>query len=356
MPTFGRKIHKKIAAAILAAILCAFASCSPQYRRFEASFVDVFDTYAQVIAYAPSQKEFDSFAEALRLRLEDLHRKFDIYNNYSGLANLKAVNDSAGIAPVAVDSDIMALLRFGKQAYEETDGAVNVALGPVLKIWHEYREKGLENPQAAELPPMELLEEAKPLCDIEGLILDEAAGTAYFAEKGMSLDVGALAKGFAAGIIAQEAQNAGMKSALINLGGNIVAVGGPLSGGRDSWLVGVQDPENAETGEQNILHSVPAKDAAVVTSGDYQRFYTVGGTRFNHIVDPETLMPASRHAAITVIAKDPATADMLSTCLFILPEEQGRAILERIGGEALWVGHDGATAMTEGYAQLTVEN
>jgi thiamine biosynthesis lipoprotein len=340
----------------LAAILCALASCSPQYRRFEASFVDVFDTYAQVIVYARSQKEFDSFAEALRLRLEDLHRKYDIYNDYSGINNLKTVNDSAGIAPVAVDSDVMALLKFGKRAYEDTGGAVNVALGPVLKIWHDYREKGLENPQAAELPPMNLLEEAKPLCDIGGLILDEAAGTAYLAEKGMSLDVGALAKGFAAKTIAGEARSAGVSSALINLGGNIVAVGAPMSGGRDSWLVGVQDPENAETGEQNILHSVPAKDAAVVTSGDYQRFYTVDGVRFNHIVDPVTLMPASRHAAVTVIAQDPATADMLSTCLFILPEEQGRAMLEKIGGEALWVGHDGGMTMTEGYAQVTVGN
>jgi thiamine biosynthesis lipoprotein len=111
----------------------------------------------------------------------------------------------------------------------------------------------------------------------------------------------------------------------------------------------VQNPETRETGEQNIIGSVYARDAAVVTSGDYQRFYTVGGKRYNHIIDPETLMPASRFAAVTVIAEEPATADMLSTCLFILPEEQGRAILQKIGGEALWFGRDDSMTLTEGF-------
>jgi thiamine biosynthesis lipoprotein len=351
MPSINRKIHKKIIVAVLAAILCLLASCSPGYRRFEASFVDVFDTYSRIIGYARSQKEFDGYAEALRARLEDLHRKYDIYNSYSGLNNLKTVNDSAGISPVAVDADIMALLKFGKEAYEKTDGAVNIALGPVLKIWHEYRENGLENPETAALPPIKLLRDAKPLCDIGGLVLNENAGTAYLAQKGMSLDIGAIAKGFAARIIAGEAKSAGLTSALIDLGGNIVAVGGPLSGGRESWRVGVQDPES--NGEQSIIGSVDAKDAAVVTSGDYQRFYTVGGKTYNHIIDPETLMPTSRFAAVTVVAKDPATADMLSTCLFILPEEQGRAILQKTGGEALWISHDGGMTMT---GQLTVHN
>jgi thiamine biosynthesis lipoprotein len=125
-----------------------------------------------------------------------------------------------------------------------------------------------------------------------------------------------------------------------------------MSGENGSWRVGVQDPENIETGGQNIVGSVYAKDIAVVTSGDYQRFYTVGGQRLNHIIDPETLMPASRYAAVTVIAKDPAIADMLSTCLFILPEEEGRAILEKHGGEALWIGHDGGAVKTDGFAVI----
>jgi thiamine biosynthesis lipoprotein len=350
MPSINRKIHKKIALAALAVILCAAASCSPKFKRFEASFVDVFDTYARIIGYAHSQDEFNGYAGALRSRLEDLHRKFDIYNSYSGLNNIKTINESAGISPVAVDTDIMALLKLGKEAHEQTGGAVNIALGPVLKIWHDYRENGLENPGTAALPPMELLREAKALCDIGGLVLDESAGTAYLAQKGMSLDIGALAKGFAARIIAEEAKSAGLASALIDLGGNIVAVGGPLSGERESWRVGMQDPESK--GEQKIIGSVYIKDAAVVTSGDYQRFYTVDGKAYNHIIDPETLMPASRFAAVTVIADDPATADMLSTCLFILPEEQGRAILEETGGEALWIGHDGGRMMTE---QFTID-
>ncbi len=342
------KALKKILCAALA--LTALAACARGPQLYASAFFGVFDSYVSVKSYAGSQEEFDLYAGIIQSRLTELHKKYDIYNNYSGVNNLKTINDSAGLAPVAIDADTMALLKFSKLAYDETDGAVNIALGPVLKIWRDYRERGLENPETAELPPLELLLEARALCGIDALVLDETESTAFLAEPGMSLDVGALAKGFAAGIAVEEARAAGMSSAIIDAGGSIIAVGMPLGGVRDVWSVGVRDPESPES----LADTIYTTDAAIVTSGDYQRFYTVAGKKYNHVIDPETLMPAERHAAVTVVAKDSAAADMLSTCLFVLPAEQGRAILERYGAEALWIDHGGGKTATEGYKALSV--
>ncbi len=344
----GRAI-KIIKLLCTALALAALAACARGPQLYSATIFDLFDSYVSVKIYAASQEEFDSHTGIIRNRMEELHKKYDIYNNYSGVNNLKTVNDNAGLAPVQIDVDVMALLKFGKLAYEETGGAVNIALGPVLKIWHDYRDRGLDNPEAAELPPLDLLLEAKALCGIDGLILDEEKSTAFLTTPGMSLDVGALAKGFAAGIAVEDAKAAGMSSAIIDAGGNIIAVGAPLGGPRDMWSVGVRDPESPAS----LADTIYLSDSAVVTSGDYQRFYTVAGREYNHIIDPETLMPAEIHAAVTVVAEDSALADMLSTCLFVLPVEQGRAILERYGGEALWIAHDGGKTATERYGAMS---
>ncbi len=110
--------------------------------------------------------------------------------------------------------------------------------------------------------------------------------------------------------------------------------------GEDTWSVGVQDPQNA--GGLTILDTLHINSGSVVTSGSYQRFYTVNGKSYNHIIDPETLMPAERYAAVTVIADDAAVADMLSTALFILPKEQGEALLKKHAAEAIWIAPGGA--------------
>ena len=99
-------------------------------------------------------------------QLTKYHRLFDIYNSYEGVNNLKTINDHAGIAPVKVDQEIIALLLFAKEQYFATGGVLNIAFGPVLKIWHDYRTKGILDPLAAEVPPRQLLEEAATVyCD-----------------------------------------------------------------------------------------------------------------------------------------------------------------------------------------------
>lgn len=315
----------------------------------------VFDTDTVVIGYTETQGEFARYTEIMREELLRLHRLYDIYNDYDGINNLKTVNDNAGIAPVKVDADIIELLELAKRAYADTGGAVNVAFGPVLKIWHDYRGEGIEDAANAKLPPMEALRDAALNTDIGDLVIDGKNGTVFLQKAGMRLDVGAVAKGYAAEKAALAAKEKGMVSALLNVGGNIIAVGKPLDGKRDRWGVGIQDPQKDYDGVSNIVDTVFLNDAAAVTSGSYQRYYMVDGKLYNHIIDPATLMPAGRYGSVTVIHESSALADILSTAVFILSEEQGEKLLDEYGASALWIYFDGSMKITDSYADVSKE-
>lgn len=345
---------KRISA--VTAILILFTACSPattdKYERYQSEFYDVFDTYTIVLGYARDEEEFKTFADTIYREMYRLHELFDIYNDYKGINNLKTVNDNAGVAPVEVDPSVIELLLNARLAYAESGGTVNVAMGSVLRIWHDYRERGIADPDSAQLPPMDILEEAQKHTDIDSMIIDETASTVFIKDPQMSLDVGALAKGFAVQKAIEAAKKAGLKSGFISSGGNVVTAGVPMDG-RISWSVGIQNPELNSDGSQQLYDTVYVSDKAVVSSGDYQRFYMVGGKAYHHIIDPETLFPADRFSAVSVIHPDSATADMLSTTLFILPYEQGLVLIQNYGADAIWISHDNTVHVTDGYKAVS---
>ena len=342
----GMKKSLKLLAAVM--VLLLLAGCGPKEKRYETSFIGPFDTFTAIVGYAADEETFSVAADIFREELEICHELFDIYNDYDGVSNLKTVNDNAGVAPVAVDGRIIDLLLFAKETYALTDGRVNAAMGSVLVLWHDTRTAGIANPENAVIPPMEELQKAAQHTDIEKLIIDEAAGTVYLNDPAMRLDVGAIAKGFAV----QRAcdlvrQQTGVRM-LVSVGGNVCAVGNKEADGAP-WTVGLQDPY----GGSEYLHKVRAADTvSVVTSGNYQRYYIVDGIVYHHIIDPETLMPANYFDAVTVMCDDSALGDALSTALFNLPLEEGRALVESVpAAEAMWV-KDGQRYYSEGFSSL----
>ena len=335
----------------LAALLAAQSACYGGYRKYSAGFFDYFDTYTNIIAYARSQAEFETAAKAVLTLIENDGKLFDIYNDYAGINNIKTINDNAGLAPVPVDAAILDLLEFSAEAYGITGGKVNAAMGPVLRVWHEYRIQGMGDTSNARLPPMETLRKLLEDTGIENLIIDRQAGTAFLARPGMSLDVGALAKGFTLRRALEAAREAGLESALINIGGEIAALGSPMDS-RDHWAVGVQDPFG-EDGARGIMDTVHISGMALASSGDYQRFYTVEGVNYGHIIDPETLMPATRFTQVTVLHPDAGMAEILSTAIFILPLDEGRDLLRQNGADGLWITPDGSVEATPGFAAVS---
>ena len=325
-----------------------------EYSKFNESFFDTFDTLTQVVGYTKSEQEFQVYVQKIHGRFQELHRYYDIYNNYEGLNNVKTINDNAGIKPVKVDQEIIDLILFAKEWYKQTEGKTNIAMGAVLEIWHEYREKGMDDPQNAKLPPMEVLQNAVAHTDMDKIIVDTENSTVYLADQWMSLNVGAIAKGYATEIVAKEIMAEGFTSGIISAGGNIRVLGKPLDGIRERWGVGIQNPDKLiVSDEQNMLDTIFLNNASVVSSGDYQRYYFVDGKAIHHLIDPQTLMPGEYYRAVTVVAKDSGIADLLSTEVFLLPYEQSRKLVENFeGAEAIWVMADGTIESTDGMKKI----
>jgi thiamine biosynthesis lipoprotein len=340
---------------LIAAVCCAgffFILRNPGYHVFETQFYGTFDTVVVIRGYAKNEAAFIRGAEAARLRMEELHRLYDIYNAYEGVNNLRTVNQNAGIAPVGVSRDIIDMLLLAREGYELSNGAVNVAMGSVLRIWHEYREAGLKNPDSAALPDMGKLTAASGITDINDMVIDEENAAVFLRKPGMSLDVGSVAKAYAAGLALAAAEEAGLTSVLINAGGNIAASGPPLDG-RGFWSVGVQRPELPADGVSAVIDTVSLRHMTLSCSGGYQRYYTVGGADYNHIIDPATLMPASRYKKVAVAHENAGLADMLSTALFILPFDEGHMLAKSLNAAALWVDNDGGWRYTPEYGRIS---
>lgn len=346
---------KKLAAALLLAVL-AFALVLPsqaEMNRYSSVFMDTFDTVISLIGYAESQEEYNKWSNAVHDQYVYMHKLFDTYNSYEdeGIVSVYTLNQRAAQEPIAVDPILYNLLKFAKSHYELCQGQTNVALGSVLSIWHNYREAGLNDPEHAQLPPMDELEAALAHTDINNLILDDAKMTVFFADPEMKLDVGAVAKGYATEIIAQMLLSGDMKSFIISAGGN-VRLGRPPQDGRRCWGVGIQDPDGAVLGLSDIVETLYISKLSVVTSGDYQRFYTVDGKNYHHLIDPDTLMPGEHFRSVSIITADSGYADMLSTAAYLMPYEESRAFVESLDGvEAIWLFPDGTKTMTDGAAK-----
>ena len=329
----------------LLAVCLLLCGCTPVMqaapRQYTATFLTLFDTVTTVMGPGETEEAFQVKAQAIHDELETYHRLFDIYNEYEGIVNLKTINDGAGGAAMTADKAIIDLLLDCKAYYELTNGRVNAAMGSVLQLWHEARNEGIRDPRNARLPDEEALKQASLHTDLDCVIIDEGACTVQITDPELRLDVGAIAKGWATQRVAESAPS-GM---LISVGGNVCATGPKAAD--TPWVIGIQDPE----GEGN-LHTVYLKEGSVVTSGDYQRTYTVAGKAYHHIIDPDTRMPGTRWRSVTVICPDSALADALSTALFLLPLEEGQALAENCQVRVFWVDAQGKEYMTSGFEEI----
>ena len=322
---------------------CSVGKNEPERKKYNASFLTLFDTVTVITGYAESEEAFTETAQALHDDLLYYHQLFDIYNDYEGVNNLKTINDNAGIAPVQVDPAVIDLLMDCRSYYEATNGKVNVAMGSVLQLWHVARNDGLDDPANAYLPDPAQLEAAMEHTSFQNVIIDREDFTVYLADPEMRLDVGAVAKGWSVQRVCENAP----EGLLLSVGGNVCATG-PKDDNGTPWVIGVQDPD----GGDSYLHTLYLSRGSMVTSGDYQRAYVVDGKLYHHIIDPETLYPSTYWRSVTISCADSGLADALSTALFVLPQEEGQALLDTFGAEAMWVAADGSICYSTGFQEL----
>lgn len=338
-------MRRLIALTIVCLLLsgCAAGAATPEQKMYTATFLTVFDTVTTIKGPSENEAEFKDTVQSIHDELLRYHKLFDIYNGYEGLNNLKTVNDAAGQDSVVVDQAIIDLLLDCKAYHEATNGRVNAAMGAILRLWHEARNDSINTPQNAYLPDAIELQEAAKHCDFNRVIIDEEASTVFLSDPAMSLDVGAIAKGWSVERVSRNAPSGWM----LSVGGNTRATG-PKDSKGTPWVVGIQDPK----GGDSYLHTVYVTQSSLVTSGDYQRTYSVDGKSYHHIIDPDTLYPSTYWSSVTIACADSGLADALSTALFLLPQADGQSLLEKYGAEALWVDRDGNLYYSPGFQQL----
>lgn len=329
---------------LLGSVLTA-CTTSTRKNKYSTHSFDYFDTVATITGYENSQGEFDAVAGEILSQLEEYHKLYTIYHRYEGLENLCTINQVVdGAHPtVMVDRRIIDLLLYAKEMYTATNGMLNVTMGSVLSLWHDYRTLGKDDPTNASLPPADRLAEAANHVDINKMIIDEVNSTVTLTDPQMKLDVGAIAKGYATECVARWLEEQGKDGYVLNIGGNVRTVGKKPDG--TLWNVGV---ENANG--DDYLAYLQLDGQSVVTSGSYQRFYVVDGKPYHHIIHPDTQMPATGYLSVSVVCKDSGLGDALSTALFCMPQEAGLELVESMDDvEVMWVAEDGTQTISSGW-------
>lgn len=240
------------------------------------------------------------------------------------------INENAGVKPVQVHDDTYFVIKQAKYFAEISGGAYEPTIGPLVELWDIT---GTDEKERESIPEEEEIQEKKALVNYEDLILEED-NYVYLNRKGMKIDLGGIAKGYAADEVKRIFQENGVKSAIVDLGGNIYVVGNKNRG--EPWKIGIQDPFAVINNYMGILE---VDHKSVVTSGDYERYFVHKGERYHHIIDPKTGYPAkSDISGVSIISDQSIYGDALSTALFVLGLEEGSKLIKTLDdAEAIFI-------------------
>ena len=284
----------------------------------------------------------------VELLLDYYHKLSDKYNNYNNVTNVKTINDDPTATHV-IDEPLFDMIQFALDHQDEVDDLFNIALGPVLLLWHDYRESCLTNftDPVCEVPPMEQLQARNAFTDPAGITMDETNHTITM-ESGMSLDLGGMSKGFISRVLIEYLDDLNLHGYLLNNGESNISIGGTHPTRENGkFLLAITDP-TFETSYYATVY-LGAGDQ-LVTSGDYQQYYEVDGEIYHHIINPNTLMPERYSRSVSIVTDDPALADIYSTAIFTMPLVDGLAFVNGIDNlEAIWYTIDDQIVFSDGF-------
>ena len=347
-----RKISLLVVIALLFSLL---VSCKPKVRmKFSFDYFDSFDTLVKATGYFFTQEEADKFDKKLAERLKYYDNLFDCHKEHEGVNNVYTINKMAGKEKVKVDAALLDLISQSKTLGLKYDSRVNIAFGAVIEPWEKSMTEALENDELkAATPDIEVLKERAKYASLNNIIIDKEESTVYITDERTKINLGSVAKGYAVELICNELKEDGFDSVVLSAGGNVKTIGHPNGETKRKWTIGVENPYSAsemKEGDSEIYDILYTMDKAIVTSGDYQRyFYGLDNVKYNHIIDTRTLSSARNFTAVTVITKDSGIADFLSTLLFTLTYEEGAEVIKDFPDtEALWINFDNTEFYTDG--------
>jgi thiamine biosynthesis lipoprotein len=290
----------------------------------------------------------DNAEKAIEEAFAEMERINSLLNNYDPTSEVSRINQNAGGTAVEISLETMAALKRAISFCDMTGGALDITIGPLLKLWGFGTD---DVGMAASEPDAGAIRKAKSLVDYHALELAEQATadgkmkrTARLAKQGMWIDVGSFSKGFVADKAMVILRKKGIRNVLVIAGGTVCAMGHKPDG--SLWQVGIQHPRKPG----GLMAVVSLKDSSISTSGDYEIYYEKKGKRRTHIIDPRTGAPVPGLQSASVIAPVGMTSDALSTSLFVLGPENGISLVKKLPGvEALIVSEGGKVIFSDGW-------
>ncbi|MFA6309338.1 MAG: FAD:protein FMN transferase [Clostridia bacterium] len=281
---------------------------------------------------------FDCFDDALLdsavNRVQEID---DTMSAFKPLSDISRLNQSAGERPVPINPETLYLLSYAKKISEMSEGAFDITIRPLVELWGISKKLNF-------IPTQGEIDEAKKLVNFKDLELDKINGTSFLKKQGQAVDLGGIAKGYAAEEVKRILIEGGVKSSIINLGGNAITIG--TQPDNQPWFVGVQNP-TAPAGE--FFGMISSVNKTIVTSGCNERFFMKDGVRYHHIIDPRTGKPAqSGLLSVTLVCDNSVDADALSTAVFVLGIEKSIGLLKKYEADAIFATEDCNVFVTDG--------
>lgn len=309
-------------------------SCQSHSERLFRKSEILMDTIVTITVVSDDEKKAEV---AIDRAFKELKRLEGLFNVFSPQSEVSDINRSAGKEKVKTTEDTLRLIRYALKIGELTDGAFDITVGAVTRLYDFHSKVA---------PPMKEIRENLRYVDFRKVIIDN--DRVYLPETGMRIDPGGIAKGYAADRAIEILKAEGIKSALVAVAGDIKGYGRKPDG--SPWRVGIRDPRGDR---EDIFAIVELRDEmAISTSGDYERYFIKDGKRYHHIIDPHTGLPAEGLMSVSVIGRKGTYTDSLATAVFIMGKEEGRKVAEDLGYGVVMVDREGNISMSENIREL----
>ena len=258
--------------------------------------------------------------QAIALAYREIDRIEKLISSWQATSQTTRINESAGISPVVVDEELYNLIYRCLKISRLTQGAYDISFAGMGNIWEFNGQELAEFPDSAQVAG------ASSLVNYKEIVLDRDQLSVYLTKPGMKIGFGSIGKGYAANRAMEKMKQHGIRSGMINAGGDLISWGKNIN--HEAWSVGIANPDQ----DQGIAGWLALEDVALVTSGDYEKFFTYHQQRYGHIIDPRTGYPAMGIKSVSVICPDAELADALATAVYVLGETEGLQLLNQLTG------------------------
>lgn len=291
------------------------------------------DTYIYVKLYSKDSNKANKALKKVEKIYKEYHELTDRYNSYDNINNIYYIkNNESNDEYITIDKRLYKILEYGIESFDKTNGLIDISMGNVIDVWKKYRDNNSGIPDTLEL-------EKANKGNIKDIILKD---NNKIKNNHVNIDLGSISKGYTTKIVGEYLESINLDEYLINAGGNVL-VGKHYK--NSNYKIGIEDPNNKD----DIFTVLKGNNISIVTSGGYERYYEYNGKKYHHIIDPKTLYPTDYMKSVTIITKDSALADTLSTYLFLMSVEEGKKYINKLDNvEAIWYTNNDEIILSDG--------